>query len=288
MDPMILDSGIFLSQRTSVCFLGSVVVVGHRSRIECVGIRVKSHPCLHGDREKRRRSYLERIADNPTLILREKGSPKTNLKLYVSFATRGEYRPEIDGTRRQRIIKSILEGEHAVWNRILSTDMCAYEKLSNTLEINRNMDSKALAAKRELEDVARMLRTRTLQMSERDAVCEILEGRLLRETRFALRVHHDFCTDVETRTFVDDLKREYSRMLDAVLHDKIDQDTPLCMISHPFYREAGLFNAFVACRGNLSLFDADRVRENVFHSMSERGVRDFVSEKIERHRSQFG
>lgn len=284
---MIVDTGIFLSKKTSVCVLGNLVLVSHRSSLKATGVQVpneEGHSLVHVDSGKtRKQSYLERIADNPLLILRERGRPKTNLKLYVSFVTKGKYKPRIDGTKRQKIIRDIINGEEHVWKRIVSTDVYAYNKLSSTLGIDICPDSNDISTRRELIGISRTVHDKLKQgMCERDAICEILSSGdgLSDSAGFILRTHHDFCTVADRGSFMEDLDREYNRMVDSILHNRPSDEAQMCLIEHPFYNEVRLFNSFVECRGDLSLFDRDMLKKEVFHSITERGVRDFISNEI--------
>lgn len=285
---MILDSGVFFSERTSVCLLGRCVLIGYKSTFECVSVHVidgNGHSLLHSSVEEgRKKSYLERIADDPLLILREKGCTKINLKLYVSFVTKGRYKSKVGGTRRQRIILSIINGERDIWTRIMKTDPSAYHKLHDALGIDVDTKSQDTSVKEELENISRNLNEKPKKDGcESEAICEILQsdGNLLDETGFILRVHHDFCIPINRKGFVDDFDKEYTKMVNSILYGDLSDKLHLCLVSHPFYNEIEVFNSFVQCKRNLSLFNRESLEKDIFHSITERGIRDYILNKVE-------
>lgn len=284
---MILDFGVFFSKKTSVCLMDGCVLLSLRSNFKLVRIEIVNegeHLSFHLDSEKkRRRSYLERIAENPLLILRERGDAGVNLGLYVSFVTKGAYRPKVDGTERQEIIKDIIYGNKEVWSRIMKTDVSAYDKLSSVLGIDVDTDSRDILMKKELNRIFSKLHDDKEQgIDERETVCEILKNKwyVSEEVGFILRIHHDFCTTVNRTSIRENMDIEYNKMLDSIFHDTLNEGTQICSIFHPFYNEIELYNSFVQCKGNLLLFDRDTLNRNVFHSVTERGIRDFVSNKV--------
>nr|AGE95572.1 hypothetical protein ECU02_1310 [Encephalitozoon cuniculi] len=280
---MIFDYGIYFSRKVSVCLHEGCILIGSRTTFTVVKVEIadRCHLFLHPG-AKRKRSYIERIASDPRLILRSSGDPKVNLKLYVSFVTGGKYRPSIRGNRRQKMIGNAIEGKKATWKDIAAKDVYGYDKLLSVLGID--MDLGPLAGlKRKIMNMLRHVNDEENTADERETIRRILrnESDPPGELTFALMAHYDFCTKNEVFSFMDELGKEYGKMLDLILYDRLESSVEECRIDHPFYNEVALFNSFVKCKDDILHFDRKALEKDVFHTINERGIRDFITKKVE-------
>lgn len=281
---MIFDYGIFFSRKVSVCLYEGHMLVGNRTDFTAIKVEFidRHHAFLHPN-AKRKKSYVEKIASDPRLILRSKGNPKENLKLYVSLITKGRYRPVIRGNKKQQMIEDAIRGNKAAWRSIATKDVYGYDKLMSVLNFDADPSPEMILKRK----IMSMLNTSTDEedgMDERKIICGVLKNEkgMPKEIEFALRVHYDFCIKNKTISLLNEIDREYDKMLRPILWNKIDNELRRCEIYHPFYREVGLFNSFVKCKDNILEFDKKALKEDVFHTINERGIRDFIAERVER------
>ncbi|AFN82597.1 hypothetical protein EROM_021220 [Encephalitozoon romaleae SJ-2008] len=281
---MILDYGIFFSRKVSVCLYEGHMLVGNRTAFTAIKMEFidKHHAFLHPN-AKRKRSYVEKIASDPRLLLRSKRNPKENLKLYVSLVTKGRYRPVIRGNKKQRLIEDAIRGKEVAWRSIATKDIYGYDKLMNVLNSDPNPSSE-MTLKRKIMSMFKISTDEKDGMDEGKIICDVLknEKEMPKEIGFSLRVHYDFCIKNKTVSLLDEIDREYDKMLGPVLWNKIDNEVKRCEIDHPFYSEVGLFNLFVKCKDNIPDFDRKVLEKDVFHTINERGIRDFIAERVER------
>lgn len=278
---MIFDYGIFFSKKVSVCLCRGWMIVGSKAMLKVVEIEVTDRSHLFLDRGAgARRSYVERVVSDPREILKTQGDAKVNLKLYVSFATGGRYKPDVGGNRRQKMIRDIIEGKRSVWRRIAARDFHGYRKLAEALGVGVDVDRKTVLKAR----IADMVRSSAKDMCESETIRSILasEKDLPDKVCIALRAHHDICTKSSRSCVLEAFGREYSRMVEMILGGRVDGDARPCGIDHPFYGEVALFNMFVRCRDSLLDFDTQALEKDVFHTTNERGIRDFVAGEVER------
>lgn len=260
------------------------MLVGNRTKFTAVRIRIsdKSHLYLHPN-AKRKRSYVERVASDPRVILRARGDQKENLKLYVSLVTRGKYNPVICGNRRQQMIKEAIERKKTAWKNLAKRDIYGYDKLVSILDPGMDFGPE-ISLKRKIMGMLKSSANRENTSDERRIINGILKSEkgITGDISFALRVHYDFCTRNKTTSSLSSLDREYGKMLNFILYDRPEEEMDLCNIDHPFYNEVALFNLFVKCKDNVLELDREALKKNVFHTINERGIRDFIGGKVER------
>jgi hypothetical protein len=278
---MVLDYGMFFSKKTTICFLGDFMAVGRRTTVRLLRLRPEldsNHLLLHGNSEasvKTEKSYLARIAKNPQHILKLKGSPKTNLKLYVMAMSRGRYSPNIVGTKRQEIVKRMVLRDENVWNKIAKTDIELLWKLRAAFDLRSGTPLKNTSAENETVMFLEGFSS-TSDLYDQKKVCEALRSAEYREASRMLMIHSDFCARRNTGG-AEMIAWEYQRMVEGVVHGGL----AACSISHPFYKEVELYNNFVACREDLSTFNRKLLDMDVYHSLGERGIRDCIASSVE-------
>ncbi|KAG5859574.1 hypothetical protein KMI_06g11000 [Encephalitozoon hellem] len=281
---MIFDYGIFFSRKVSVCLYEGHMLVGNKATFSAIKIEFtdKDHVFLHPN-AMRKRTYVERVASNPRLVLRSKGNPKENLKLYVSLVTKGKYRPIVRGSKEKQIIENAIRGKKAAWRYIAARDIYGYDKLASILNSDVYHDPET-ALKRKIMNTLKACTGEKDGADERKIVCDILKNDkgIPKEVGFALRVHHDFCIRSKGTSPLGEMDREYGKMLDPILWNRLNNEVKACGIDHPFYNEVVLFNLFVKYKDNILEFDRKALERDVFHTINERGIRDFIAERVER------
>ncbi|KAM0671419.1 hypothetical protein CWI42_021260 [Ordospora colligata] len=285
---MIVDYGFFFYRKVSVCLFNGDMVVGCMQRMSVVAIEVtdEDHICLHPDDDRRHRSYVERVMEDPKILLRSKGSTKTNLKLYVSFMTRGEYRPKVCGNKKQEIIGKIMNRSKEVLRETAVSDVHGYIKLCKVIGEAVEMPPSARLKQRitklfgKVDGVERKIQIK-------DTLCDMIrnESDKLNGMCFILKVHHDFCIKGGTRDCISMFEEEYNKMLIKAASGMMNKVNKYgcdmkCMIYHALYPEVDLYNAFVACT-NVADFDRSMLENRSLSTMNERGVRDAISNSID-------
>ncbi|KAH9411974.1 hypothetical protein HK407_02g04210 [Ordospora pajunii] len=285
---MIVDYGFFLRTKVSVCLFNGNMVVGCMQRMSVVMIEVadEDHVCLHPDDDRRQKSYMERVMENPKILLRSQGDAKTNLKLYVSLVTKGKYKPNVCGSKRQKMIGKIMSGSKDVLREIATNDVHGYIKLCKVVGETIKMPPDA-RLKRRIAKVFEKVSCMEKKMQKRGAVRDMIcnERDALNGMCFILKAHHDFCIKGGARDCISMFEEEYNKMLMEAASGKMNEKKRSacemkCMICHPLYQEVDLYNAFVTCT-DVADFDRSMLENRSLNTMNERGVRDAVGNGID-------
>lgn len=252
--PMVLDYGLYFSQQFKICVLGNKTLVSTKRGVEVRTPDVQideTHQFLH-DILKRKRvpvNFIDKIIDDNWLIFKLDGSLKTNLKLYLSFRSRGSYLPRLKCHRSgQRFLFKLLGKNRKVWSKLLEVDTLTFSRACDTM----NFDAKN-------------------KFSLSSEKLDLIKGSGISRA-FAFNVHNAFCKPYKDKgdRFIEEMREGYQEMLGCIFSGKPDR---ICKISHPFYIECKIYNQFVLgeCLDN----------HEGLSTMNERGVRDFISSNKE-------